>query len=141
MRNVTFAFFAFLVFSIASSHTTQAADAGAVLGACDRTPGCDYHQEKNGDVSGCSKQACFYCPADGKKQCFGVGARTGKGAGKGVAVNVGGVKVEPLPAGKGPVRTSTTVKTGGLKQTTTQKTDNKQMNQGHSGSGGSGKNH
>lgn len=139
MRNKILSFFAFLLCSIASPHTTQAADAGAVLGACDRTAGCNYTQNKAGDISGCSSQACFYCPADGKRQCFGVAARTGKGTGRGVPVNVGGVKIEPLP-GKRSVGTGT-VKTGGVKQTTLQKTDNKQTNQDRSGSGGGGKRH
>lgn len=55
-------------------------DAGAapvkkVLSACDRTSGCNYTiNDKNGDISGCSQQSgtCFYCPNDGKRQCFAV---------------------------------------------------------------------
>lgn len=47
-----------------------------VLAACNNTPGCGYSKnKKNGDISGCSINAgkCFYCPNDGKRQCFGVG--------------------------------------------------------------------
>lgn len=46
-----------------------------VLSACDRTSGCNYTiNDKNGDISGCSQQSgtCFYCPNDGKRQCFAV---------------------------------------------------------------------
>ena len=54
----------------------DAASRSAVLAACSRTQGCGYTKNKdNGDISGCSLQSgkCFYCPNDGKKQCFGVG--------------------------------------------------------------------
>lgn len=54
----------------------EAASRSAVLSACNRTAGCGYTKNKdNGDISGCSRQSgkCFYCPNDGKKQCFGVG--------------------------------------------------------------------
>jgi hypothetical protein len=55
------------------SHASLAADVKAVLDACDNTPGCGYSiVNKNGDINGCSKQACFYCPNDGKRQCFQV---------------------------------------------------------------------
>lgn len=49
-----------------------------VLAACDRTPGCGYSiDDKTGDIAGCSKKSgkCFYCPNDGKRQCFAVGRR------------------------------------------------------------------
>ena len=47
-----------------------------VLTACDNTPGCGYSiNDKNGDISGCSKTGCFYCPNDGKRECISV-ART-----------------------------------------------------------------
>jgi hypothetical protein len=62
----------------------EAASRSAVLAACNRTAGCGYTKNKdNGDISGCSRQSgkCFYCPNDGKKQCFGVG-RTLPAAGK-----------------------------------------------------------
>jgi hypothetical protein len=62
----------------------EAASRSAVLSACNRTAGCGYTKNKdNGDISGCSRQSgkCFYCPNDGKKQCFGVG-RTLPPAGK-----------------------------------------------------------
>lgn len=76
----------------------SAASVNDVLGACDRTPGCSYSQGKNGDISGCSSNACFYCAADGKRQCVGItdkgkAARAGKG-GKGGAIDIGGVKIE-----------------------------------------------
>lgn len=62
----------------------ESASRSAVLSACNRTAGCGYTKnDKNGDISGCSRQSgkCFYCPNDGKKQCFGVG-RTLPPAGK-----------------------------------------------------------
>lgn len=53
----------------------EAAPIKKVLGACDNTPGCSYSiSDKTGDISGCSTQSgkCFYCPNDGKRQCFAV---------------------------------------------------------------------
>lgn len=53
----------------------DAAPIKKVLGACDNTPGCSYSiSDKTGDISGCSTQSgkCFYCPNDGKRQCFAV---------------------------------------------------------------------
>lgn len=79
-----------------STQLAHAASVNDVLEACDRTPGCGYSQnKKNGDVSGCSKNACFYCPADGKRQCFSVGART---KGKPGHINIGGIGIEPRNA-------------------------------------------
>lgn len=48
-----------------------AADASAVLAACDRTPGCSYAASKDGTIQGCSSQSgvCFNCETDGKRQC------------------------------------------------------------------------
>src|SRR5262245_8265981 len=46
-----------------------------VLSACDKTAGCSYSiNDKTGDISGCSTKSgkCFYCPNDGKKECFAV---------------------------------------------------------------------
>jgi hypothetical protein len=78
----------------AVSQPVSAASVNDVLGACDRTPGCGYSQNKNGDISGCSSNACFYCPADGSRQCTGVTkARTGGKTGKG-QVDIGGVKLD-----------------------------------------------
>lgn len=53
----------------------EAAPIKKVLSACDKTSGCNYTiNDKNGDISGCSRQSgtCFYCPNDGKRQCFAV---------------------------------------------------------------------
>jgi hypothetical protein len=55
--------------------TAEAAPVKKVLSACDNTPGCGYSiNKKNGDISGCSTTSgkCFYCPNDGKRQCFAV---------------------------------------------------------------------
>lgn len=64
---------AIAVFGIfaASIAPAAAAEAGAVLAACDRTPGCSYAQSKDGSIQGCSSQSgvCFDCPVDGKNQC------------------------------------------------------------------------
>ncbi len=60
---------------LAFGKPASAAPIGAVVKACDRTAGCNYNvNNKNGDLSGCSKHACFYCPNDGKRQCFPTGA-------------------------------------------------------------------
>jgi hypothetical protein len=60
---------------LALSTGAAAAPVKKVLGACDNTPGCNYSiNDKNGDISGCSTKSgtCFYCPNDGKRQCFAV---------------------------------------------------------------------
>ena len=80
------------------AHPALAADVKDVLGACDRTPGCNYSTNKAGDVTGCSANACFYCANDGKRQCTGVTkARTaGKGSkGQVGQIAIGGVKLDP----------------------------------------------
>jgi hypothetical protein len=61
--------------ALAFSSEAAAAPVKKVLGACDNTPGCNYSiNDKNGDISGCSTKSgtCFYCPNDGKRQCFAV---------------------------------------------------------------------
>jgi hypothetical protein len=67
----------------ALSTPAAAADVKAVLDACDRTAGCDYHQNKDGSIGGCSANAnppvCFNCPADGKKQCHQTAIKVPKG--------------------------------------------------------------
>lgn len=55
----------------------SAAPVSDVLGACDKLAKqgqCSYTiNDKNGDISGCTKSSsCFYCPNDGKRQCFQV---------------------------------------------------------------------
>lgn len=52
----------------------SAAPVEKVLAACDRTAGCGYSAGDNGDIVGCSKTSntCFYCPADGSRQCISV---------------------------------------------------------------------
>lgn len=68
------------------SHASIAASINDVLGACDNTPGCGYSiNSKNGDISGCSSQTCFYCPNDGKRECFQVGKRVTSGTPKPIA--------------------------------------------------------
>lgn len=63
------------------SHASVAANVKDVLGACDNTEGCGYSiNDKNGDISGCSKQTCFYCPNDGKRECFQVREQAPDGA-------------------------------------------------------------
>lgn len=87
------AFFSTPAFAKGRNH----ASAAAVLGACDRTAGCSYTQNPNGDISGCSQKSgtCFYCSADGKGQCFQVRKRGSRGKlGNGT---IGGVKLAPPP--------------------------------------------
>lgn len=94
MRIISLSIFAAGMLWALGQHPASAASVNDVLGACDRTPGCGYSQNKNGDISGCSKNACFYCPADGSRQCTGVSkARTGGSKGKG-QVDIGGVKLD-----------------------------------------------
>jgi hypothetical protein len=73
------------------SRPAAAADAGAVIGACERDPKCVYGSAKDGSLTGCSEHACFICPADGKHQCNQV--QTGGKAGIGVSpISSGGVR-------------------------------------------------
>ncbi len=101
MRNVLIAlapFFA-LIASALSSAPAAAADAGAVIRACDRTAGCSYwHDKVNGGISGCSPHACFTCPADGKHQCTGTSSRRGR-HGKHAMATIGGIKLPPPSKG------------------------------------------
>jgi hypothetical protein len=89
-----------LIFGAAPS-PAAAADAGAVVKACERTPGCGYSSNKAGDITGCSPHACFYCPADGKHSCFQVrkGGRPG-----GPGVTIGGIKLPAAPPSVRPPR-------------------------------------
>ena len=92
MKAVIFAFAPIALMTVALS-TPAIADANVkdVLGACDRTPGCNYTiNKKDGVISGCSTQSgvCFNCGKDGK--CSGTDPKARK-VGKGRAVNIGGV--------------------------------------------------
>ena len=81
-RGTLSAFFVASLLCFAVSTGASAAPIKKVLGACDNTPGCDYSiNKKNGDISGCSKKSgkCFYCPNDGKKQCFAIGRKLPQG--------------------------------------------------------------
>lgn len=114
---VAILFGSFVFGMLPSIQPAHAASVNDVLGACDRTPGCGYSQnKKNGDVSGCSKNACFYCPADGKRQCFSVGARA-NGKGKPGRIDVGGINIEPRNAASSQKGVSNTRKRTGLNQT------------------------
>jgi hypothetical protein len=97
--------------------TPALADANVkdVLGACDRTPGCNYKIDKQGTVSGCStgSGACFTCGQDGK--CQGIQPKK-TGAGKGRPVNIGGIELSPGKAS--PKHKVGTKVTGGIKSTT-----------------------
>jgi hypothetical protein len=79
-----------LLFSL----TVSAAPVGAVIKACDNTPGCDYQTDSKGNINGCSAHACFTCY--GKTgQCDGVTFRkgqvvfTGRGNVRGGLTNAG----------------------------------------------------
>ena len=68
--------FAAILSGLCFTAPAGAASRSAVLSACDHTERCGYSKnKKNGDISGCSINAntCFYCPNDGKKQCFSIG--------------------------------------------------------------------
>jgi hypothetical protein len=73
------------------SGPASAADAGAVLSACDRDPKCVYSSTKDGSIVGCSQHACFVCPSDdGKRQCNQVSAAPPK---RGINNGVTGTKL------------------------------------------------
>jgi hypothetical protein len=87
--------FAVLIGGAMPPSPAAAADAGAVVKACEHTPGCGYSSNKAGDISGCSPKTCFYCPADGKHSCFQV-RKSGRPGGPGATI--GGIKLAPAPA-------------------------------------------
>lgn len=58
-----------------------AAPVGAVIAACDRTPGCDYSADDKGWIYGCSSTqsgVCFKCDP-GKGQCTQINRTSGPG--------------------------------------------------------------
>jgi len=64
---------ALVVSSFAFSPAARAASVEQVVAACDKmaeaNPGsCNYVATDNG-LGGCTKNGCFYCPADGSRQC------------------------------------------------------------------------
>lgn len=64
-----------------------------VLGACDRTAGCDYKLNNGGTIIGCSKNACFVCSG---KTCTGVNthARTAGDADRPPKLQMQGQKIK-----------------------------------------------
>jgi hypothetical protein len=140
------ALFAFSLSGIFAASTVHvhAADATAVLGACDKDPKCGYTGAKNGDISGCSQHACFYCPADGKHQCFGVGARTKPGGKpRPGPVTIGGVKVEAPPPGVKvrPIKVGIANKPVTVNKMNTQKMNTEKSNMSHEPQRSSGGKH
>ena len=93
------AFSALALAGVIYTHPAAAAPVDAVIGACDRTAGCNYKIEGNG-ISGCSPNACFRCPADGSRQCTQVPqqSRTQPGGTPGAGPAVGGASQRMLGA-------------------------------------------
>jgi len=91
---------------IVASTVSHAATVEQVTAACDRTKGCNYHTDNNGDLVGCStgSHTCFTC--SGKtRECQAI-AKRGDGSTKpGKAGNIGGVQI---PAGSQPKSVSHT---------------------------------
>lgn len=90
-RSVASTFIALVLFSGAS----WAASVEEVVAACDKMaekkPGsCNYVADDKG-LGGCTRNGCFYCPADGSRQCHATraGGKSGKGD---VVVKVGDIQ-------------------------------------------------
>jgi hypothetical protein len=67
----------YLGLSMQVSSPALAAPVDQVLSACDKMAAsggnCGYSiNEKNGDITGCTSNSCFYCPNDGKRECIAV---------------------------------------------------------------------
>jgi hypothetical protein len=63
--------------SVPFSTPASAASVDDVTAACDnmaaaKAGSCSYTINKAGDINGCSEHSCFYCPNDGKRECFAV---------------------------------------------------------------------
>jgi hypothetical protein len=63
--------------SVPFSTPASAASVDDVTSACDnmaaaKAGSCSYTINKAGDINGCSEHSCFYCPNDGKRECFAV---------------------------------------------------------------------
>jgi hypothetical protein len=70
---------AFIALNALAILPVQSAPVEDVLGACDKMAdqdgSCGYSISGNGDISGCTQSACFYCPADGSRECIGITQR------------------------------------------------------------------
>lgn len=56
---------------------SAAAPIGAVVAACDRTPGCNYTTSNDGSLDGCSPATCFTC-SPRTRQCVATGSGPGQ---------------------------------------------------------------
>jgi hypothetical protein len=82
-----------LVAGLFLSPPARAASVDEVVAACDKMadakPGsCNYTTDDKG-LGGCTRNGCFYCPADGSRQCHA----TRVVGGKGKNVHIGGLKM------------------------------------------------
>lgn len=65
----------FSVMALATPALAETKPVEVVIGACDAVADkdpkkCGYSAGDNGDIAGCFKGgSCFYCPADGSRQC------------------------------------------------------------------------
>jgi hypothetical protein len=94
MRRVllALAFASAALISITFSPPASAADAGAVITACEKDPHCAYGQAQDGSLVGCSEHSCFVCPIGGGHQCHAT--KTGGASGR-RDVTLSGVKLAP----------------------------------------------
>jgi hypothetical protein len=97
MRRIKISVVAAVVFVSSSllSLSVRAASVEQVVAACDKMadakPGsCNYVADDKG-LGGCTRNGCFYCPADGSRQCHATRS-AGKTRGPNVVVKVGTVK-------------------------------------------------
>ena len=81
-----------LVASAMFSLPARAASVDEVVAACDKMadakPGsCNYTTDDKG-LGGCTRNGCFYCPADGSRQCHAT-----RVAGKSKGVHIAGIRL------------------------------------------------
>lgn len=97
MRTIKISVVAAVVFVFGSllSLSATAASVEEVVAACDKMadakPGsCNYVADDKG-LGGCTRNGCFYCPADGSRQCHATRS-VGKTRSPNAVVKVGAIK-------------------------------------------------
>lgn len=101
MRRIAMPAFTLAVLASIFMSTTpaRAASVEEVVAACDKMadekPGsCNYTTDDKG-LGGCTRTVCFYCPADGSRQCHAtrVGGQPGKTGKTDIVVKVGTISL------------------------------------------------
>jgi hypothetical protein len=105
MRKVTvFAFFSVMLLTfLISASTARAASVEQVIAACDKMDAakagsCNIAASDKG-IGGCTANGCFFCPADGSRQCYatltrGKPGKIGTAGNADVVVSVGKIELK-----------------------------------------------